>query len=103
MRRTLDALGKLEAQWLALKSHRPNDFESGVSGFEGLSYESFEDVFKDWRGRLDKLEKSKWMESVSAELADAALSKQIIDAHGLATQAPGNGVNWLLNSTDFIK
>jgi hypothetical protein len=103
MRRTLDALTKLEAQWSALKSQRPGDFEAGIAGFEGLSYQSFEDVFNDWRSRLDKLNKSKWMETVQAELADAVLSKQVVEAHGFAAQAPGNGVNWLLNSTEFVR
>lgn len=103
MRRTLDALRKVEDQWLALKSHRPSDFEAGVAGFEGLSYDSFEGIFNDWREQLNKLEKSKWMETVPAELADSSLARQITEAHGLTTQAPSNGVNWLLNSTDFIK
>ena len=103
MRKTLDALTKLETQWSALKSQRPDDFEAGIAGFEGLSYQSFEGVFNDWRARLDKLEKSKWMETVQAELTDAVLSKQVVEAHGFAAQAPGNGINWLLNSTEFVR
>ena len=103
MRKTPGAVGKVETQWSALKSQRPGDFEVGVAGFEGLNYQSFEDVFNDWRARLDKLEKSKWMETVQAELTDAVLSKQIVEAHGFAAQAPGNGVNWLLNSTEFVR
>ncbi|WP_156458939.1 hypothetical protein [Rhodanobacter sp. Root480] len=103
MRRTLDALTKLETQWSALKSQRSGDFATGIAGFEGLSYQSFEEVFNDWRARLEKLDKSKWMETVQAELADAVLSKQVIEAHGFAAQAPSNGVNWLLNSTEFVR
>lgn len=103
MRKTLDSLTKLETQWSGLKKQKPGDFEAGIPGFEGLSYQSFEYVFNDWRTRLDKLDKSKWMETIQAELTDSALSKQVTEAHGLAAQASSNGVNWLLTSTEFVR
>jgi len=86
-----------------LATQRPSEFEAGIAEFEGLSFQSFEGIFTDWNDRLKKLEKSKWMETVPAALADAVLSKQIVGAHDLATQASSNGVTWLLNSTDFVK